>query len=63
MKKNEKIKYISRRKFLKVTGLTMGGLTAGPLLLSELMAVPSDLLAKASKGPGIETWINTVCRQ
>ena len=63
MKSDDKVKFISRRKFLKVTGLTMGGLTAGPLLFSELMAVPSDLLSKASNGPGVETWINTVCRQ
>ncbi|MEE8480715.1 MAG: molybdopterin-dependent oxidoreductase [Desulfobacterales bacterium] len=63
MKSNNKVKFISRRKFLKVTGLTMGGLTAGPILFSELMAVPSDLLSKVSNGPGLETWINTVCRQ
>jgi anaerobic selenocysteine-containing dehydrogenase len=63
MKSDDKVKFISRRKFLKVTGLTMGGLTAGPLLFSELMAIPSDLLTKASNGPGVETWINTVCRQ
>lgn len=63
MKSNDKIKFISRRKFLKVTGLTVGGLTAGPILFSELMAVPGKLLLKASNGPGIETWINTICRQ
>ncbi len=63
MKSNDKIKFISRRNFLKVTGLTVGGLTAGPLLFSELMAVPDELLTKARNGPGIETWINTVCRQ
>ncbi len=63
MKSDDKVKFISRRKFLKVTGLTMGGLTAGPLLFSELMAVPGELLSKVSNGPGVETWINTVCRQ
>lgn len=63
MKGNDKIKFISRRKFLKVTGLTIGGLTAGPILFSEFMAVPGELLSKASNGPGMETWINTVCRQ
>ena len=63
MKNNNKVKFISRREFLKVTGLTLGGLTAGPILFSELMAVPGDLLSKIRNGPGIETWINTVCRQ
>ncbi len=63
MKSDDKVKFISRRKFLKVTGLTIGGLTTGPLLFSELMAVPGELLSKASNGPGVETWINTVCRQ
>lgn len=63
MRNNDKVKFISRRKFLKVTGLTVGGLAAGPILFSELMAVPNELLSKASNGPGVETWINTVCRQ
>ena len=63
MKNNDKVRFISRRKFLKVTGLTVGGLTAGSLLFSELMAVPDKLLKKTRNGPGVETWINTVCRQ
>jgi anaerobic selenocysteine-containing dehydrogenase len=63
MKSHDKVSIVSRRKFLKVTGLTVGGLTAGPLLFSELMAVPDELLEKTNNGSGVETWINTVCRQ
>ena len=60
---DNKIKIITRKEFLKLTGLTVGGISAGSILFSELMAVPQRLLDTVSKGPGKETWINTVCRQ
>lgn len=62
MKKN-KTKIISRRDFLKLAGLTAGGVTAGHFLFSELMAVPEQLLEKVARSTGKESWVNTICRQ
>lgn len=61
--KKDKTKIISRRDFLKLAGITAGGVTAGHLLYSELMAVPERLLEKVARSTGKETWVNTVCRQ
>ncbi len=61
--KKSGIKVISRSDFLKFTGLAIGGVTAGHYLFPELMAVPQDVLDEAGKGPGVETWVNTVCGQ
>jgi anaerobic selenocysteine-containing dehydrogenase len=61
--KKDNVKLISRRDFLKLAGLTSAGITAGHVLFSDLMAVPGELLDKAARRTGKETWVNTVCRQ
>ncbi|MFQ6674658.1 MAG: molybdopterin-dependent oxidoreductase, partial [Fidelibacterota bacterium] len=61
--KKDQTKIISRRDFLKLAGLTAGGVAAGQFVFSEVMAVPQKVLDKVARSTGKETWINTVCRQ
>jgi anaerobic selenocysteine-containing dehydrogenase len=62
-KKRDNVKLISRRDFLKRIGLTGAGVAASSLFFPDLMAVPEDVLDRAARGPGIESWVNTVCGQ
>lgn len=61
--KQDGTKLISRRDFLKLAGLTAGGIAAGQLVLPEVLAVPGRMLDRLARGPGKETWLNTVCGQ
>ncbi|MFQ6616200.1 MAG: molybdopterin-dependent oxidoreductase, partial [Fidelibacterota bacterium] len=61
--KQDETKLISRRDFLKLAGLTAGGIAAGQFLLTEVFAVPQKILIRMARGPGKETWLNTVCGQ
>jgi anaerobic selenocysteine-containing dehydrogenase len=55
-----RIRHIRRRDFLKI----LGAATAGVVLkdLDVLWAVPDELVEEAMRGPGIETFKNTVCQ-
>ncbi|MFQ6675101.1 MAG: molybdopterin-dependent oxidoreductase [Fidelibacterota bacterium] len=61
--KPDETRHISRREFLKIAGLTAGSVAAGPLIFSEVLAVPRKILDRVARGPGKETWLNTVCGQ
>ncbi|MEE9167331.1 MAG: molybdopterin-dependent oxidoreductase [Candidatus Neomarinimicrobiota bacterium] len=61
--KKDTVKLITRRDFLKITGMTVGGAASSYWLLSDLMAVPQRLLEKMANSRGEESWQNTVCRQ
>ncbi|NQU34882.1 MAG: molybdopterin-dependent oxidoreductase [Bacteroidetes bacterium] len=56
-------KIISRKEFLKLTGLSLGGLaltsSAG---YGQVVALSEKVLTKLSAGQGTVTWRNTVCR-
>ncbi len=59
----DKIKYISRREFLKLTGLTTGAVAVGSVILNDEIALSEELFESLAHGKGIETWQNTICRQ
>lgn len=63
MKKDEAIKTISRKNFLKLAGMGTGGVVLGTAMFSDLWAVPQRTLDRLIQGRGEETWINTVCGQ
>lgn len=61
--KKSTVKYISRRDFLKLTGLATGGITAGTVFLNDDIALSEELVESLTHGKGEETWQNTICRQ
>ena len=62
MSKNP-IRIISRKDFLRQAGLTVGGISAGSLLFTELMAVPQSVLERLATSRGEESFVNTICGQ
>jgi anaerobic selenocysteine-containing dehydrogenase len=52
---------IRRREFLKLFGGVSGALLLGGCGLDEVLEVPEALIERARRGPGIETWKNTIC--
>lgn len=52
---------INRREFLKVLGIMTGGLATASCGYDPRWSVPDDLIKAAQRGPGIETWRNTLC--
>ena len=54
---------IKRRDFLKLLGGASGALALGAYGCGDVIDVPEKLIEKAKKGPGIETWTNTICGQ
>ena len=52
---------IKRRDFLKLFGVASGAVVLAGCGLDDTFALPQEILDKAGKGPGIETWKNTVC--
>lgn len=54
---------IKRRDFIRLVGGISGVALIGGLSLDDVIEVPDDLVEAARRGPGIETWKNTVCRQ
>ncbi|MBI4549169.1 MAG: molybdopterin-dependent oxidoreductase [Ignavibacteriae bacterium] len=53
---------IKRRDFLKLFSAASGAVILGGCGFDDTFALPDELLEKLKKGPGIETWKNTVCR-
>lgn len=53
---------ISRRKFLKLTGLISGGAAIGSAVFSQVMGLSKKTIAVLRKGPGKESWRVTACR-
>ena len=52
---------IKRRDFLKLFGSISGALVLNGCGLDEVIELPDTLLEKATGGPGIESWSNTIC--
>jgi anaerobic selenocysteine-containing dehydrogenase len=53
---------LSRREFLKITGLATGGAALAAGTFSQLFALSDKTLEVLRQGPGKVTWRNTVCR-
>jgi anaerobic selenocysteine-containing dehydrogenase len=54
---------IDRRKFLGMLGIAAGGAALSSCGVDPRWSVPEELVRLAQRGPGIETWMNTVCGQ
>lgn len=54
---------IKRREFLRLFGGVSGAVVLGGLGLDQVLEVPEQIIEKARRGYGIETWKNTICRQ
>ncbi len=54
---------IDRREFIKLLSLTGGAISLGIYGCKNIIDVPERLIELAKKGPGIETWKNTICGQ
>jgi anaerobic selenocysteine-containing dehydrogenase len=54
---------IKRRDFLKLLGGASGVVALGAYGCGNVIDVPDRLIELALKGPGIETWKNTICGQ
>jgi anaerobic selenocysteine-containing dehydrogenase len=52
---------IKRRDFLKLFGGISGTVLLGSCGLDEVLDLPEKLIENARKGPGIESWQNTIC--
>lgn len=57
-----KKKIINRREFLKITGLTTGGLALTSNAFSQVLGISEKTLHSLRIGPGIESWKSTACR-
>ncbi|MEK7271951.1 MAG: molybdopterin-dependent oxidoreductase [Nitrospirota bacterium] len=54
---------ISRRRFLEMLGVVAGGMALTSCGVDPRWSVPDELVKLAQRGPGIETWGNTLCGQ
>jgi molybdopterin-containing oxidoreductase family iron-sulfur binding subunit len=54
---------INRREFLQMLGIATGGLALSSCGIDPRWSVPDELVKLAQRGPGIETWRNTICGQ
>lgn len=54
---------ISRRRFLEMFGAVAGGMALTSCGIDPRWSVPDELVKLAQRGPGIETWKNTLCGQ
>ncbi len=54
---------IKRREFLKLLGGVGGAVALGTYGCEQVIDVPERLIELAKKGPGLETWKNTICGQ
>ena len=54
---------IKRRDFLKLLGGVSGAVVLGSYGCGNVIDVPERLIELAKKGPGIETWKDTICGQ
>jgi len=52
---------ITRRDFIKLLGGISSTIALSGCTLDDVFEVPSRLINRAKKGPGIETWKNTIC--
>jgi anaerobic selenocysteine-containing dehydrogenase len=52
---------IRRRDFLKLFGGISGAVLLGGSGFNDVMELPEKLVEQARRGPGIETWQNTIC--
>ena len=52
---------IKRRDFLKLFGGMSGALALNGCRFDEVFDLPENLIEKAKRGPGIESWANTIC--
>ncbi|HEV8537721.1 MAG TPA: molybdopterin-dependent oxidoreductase [Bacteroidota bacterium] len=52
---------IRRREFLRLFGGLAGAAAVSGCALEEVFEMPSRLIEQARRGPGIETWKNTIC--
>lgn len=54
---------LSRRKFLQMLGIGAAGLAASSCGMDPRWSAPKELVKLAQRGPGIETFKNTLCGQ
>ena len=55
-------KVISRRKFLKISGLASGGAAIGTAVFSQALGMSEKAINVLQNGPGKESWRVTACR-
>ncbi len=52
---------IRRREFLKLFGGISGAVLLGGSGFDDVFELPASLIERAKRGPGVETWQNTIC--
>jgi len=52
---------IKRRDFLKLVGGVSATFAVGGCALDDVLEIPDRLIHRVRKGPGLETWKNTIC--